>query len=80
MFKSELQVFERDAYEHYINTIINGPANEQELVEALQKFVPGSDIYDFLYLVTQQKLTGGLLSEKDKKLLKEYNEQYRLGW
>jgi len=30
--------------------------------------VAGSDQYDFLYLITQQKLTGGKLSEKDKKL------------
>jgi len=48
--------------------MINTPNSEKELIQALEKFVRGSDDYEFLYLITMQKLTGGKLNEKDKKL------------
>jgi len=42
--------------------MIETPENEAKLVDALKKFVVGSNDYDFLYLITKQKLSGGSLS------------------
>ena len=80
MLQSQLQTWEREAYEKYVNALIDTPNSEKELVEALEKFIRGSDQYDFLYLITMQKLTGGKLNEKDKKLFQSFKEQRRTGY
>lgn len=80
MYNQQLQTWQREAYEKYVNALINTPNSEKELVEGLEKFIRGSDQYDFLYLITMQKLTGGKLSEKDKKLFQSYRDQRRQGW
>lgn len=69
MIKGELQAFERGAYEQYLTALIKAPHDEKALVESLQKFVPGSDTYDFLYLLTKQKLTNGDLCSSDRDKL-----------
>jgi len=60
--------------------MIDAPDSEAKLVNALDKFVQGSDDYDFLYLVTKQKLGGGSLNPADKKLFSEYIDQRRQGY
>jgi hypothetical protein len=80
MIKTELQVHQREAYEKYINSLINAPKDEKALTNSLRDFVEGSDIHDFLYLLTQQKLTNGNLSEKDKILLRNFTESRRQGY
>jgi hypothetical protein len=80
MYTTELQTWQREAYEKYVNALIATPSSEKELVAALEKFVPGSDEFNFLYLVTMQKLTGGKLNEKDKKLFQTYKDEYRQGY
>ncbi len=68
MYRQELQTWQREAYEQYVNALIKTPTSEKDLVAALEKFVPGSDEYDFLYLITKQKLSGGKFNNPDKKL------------
>ena len=51
MIKTELEAYEREAYEQFFNAMISTPNDEKELVNALKKFVPGSDTHDFLYLI-----------------------------
>ena len=70
MIKTELSAQTREGYEQYLRAMIETPDSEANLVAALSKFVVGSDDYDFLYLVTKQKLGGGSLSPNDKKLFK----------
>ena len=53
MFKQELQSYEREAYEQYIQAMIKDPSDKIALTQSLQKFVPGSDLYDYLYLITE---------------------------
>jgi hypothetical protein len=43
MLQSQLQTWEREAYEKYVNALIDTPNSEKELVEALEKFIRGSD-------------------------------------
>jgi hypothetical protein len=57
--------------------MIDAPNSEAKLVTALEKFVKGSDDYDFLYIVTKQKLGVGSLNLADKKLYLEYIDQRR---
>ena len=69
MFKQELEAYEREAYEDYIKEIINDPSDKNALTKALSKLVQGSNLYDFLYLITEQKFENGKASANIKKLL-----------
>ena len=57
--------------------MIEAPDSEAKLITALEKFVKGSDEYDFLYLITKQKLGGGSLNPADKKLYLDFFDKRR---
>ena len=80
MIKTELTPQHREAYEQYVKTMIETPASETKLVAALEKLVKGSDDYDFLYIITKQKLNKGAFNVDDKKLFKSYLDEQRRGY
>jgi DNA-binding SARP family transcriptional activator len=47
----ELENFEREAYEALMTATIHNDSQAQ--AQALHKFIPGSDLHDYLYLVLQ---------------------------
>ena len=81
--KSELKDFEREAYEDYVNALIDAPKDPQKLLNALDKFISGSTQYEFLRMLTIQKLNGCNIPEQDRalfdKILKnQYDRKYSL--
>ena len=50
--------FEREAYENYVNALIDAPKDPKRLIDALDKFISGSERYEFLRRLTIQKLHG----------------------
>jgi hypothetical protein len=51
--------------------LINTPNDEKALLTALEKFIPGSAIYEFLHTLTRQKLNNGNFNPADRKEIEE---------
>lgn len=73
---TELENFEREAYEALVTANIHNDSQAQ--AEALLKFIPGSDLHDYLYLIMQ--LNQGPLSEKDCAKLDAFVLNRRSQW